>query len=858
MADFKLRAPPRLRLSALVSIGGVIGQGAAVPLTGSALASAQAAAALLRGVNLGGAASASAQATAALLRGLRLQGAAVAGASASASFNWFVPEITLTIGAGAFPGGQSNVAATLPGNFIPGGLFLIDPDATPLHAGMTFSESGVLNVGSATISTATGVRFIYHEPNALATLTLHPNATGTLPYLATWYPPETVVPAGLTAVSPDDANLRGSVLSTWPDGSAQVITLAGETAVTSGVTKTVRLRAGAPSGTALTTARINAIVSTIAVNFGGGVQTLTLSGATPDRTWWANESTICARYRLSCNVDVLEAVVDIHAFRAGTNDSALVEVVIENGKFNANAASQAAPASQTYTNATVSVNGTTIATVSSSGGPQGSHRGFSAWYCSAKVVGGTVTALTTAQQQAETFGIEVTHDTASMQAHPLFYRYDKAAPYNFLTQAIPPGDGRVSWPSQAYSADAYVPWITGRHRGTNMGGGSDSPSIGPFTQWDSRYLQAGDRYVRRAVLCNALAVLTFNINYRHNGTGSSANLVPTGDQSSGRFFGDNTWPSAGTASDTAAWEVAHHPATGLVSFMCRPSPCFIELAQKVALWNGAWSTPIGDASGTPDGTFGAWYQVRGKGWCMRSLAHAIFLSPDGDPWKAPGKSALTRNVTGLLLFRDSPLNKLDFMWEGTPTSVWDDTVGNSGHQASNLMHNYFALGCHAAARARVLSGSAQINADALADWSCKYPVRWVNEAPGGAWRYNPIRWSIAPVGAVNLFEHNASFDEFADYPALAAGNYTGTTPALAGSWMSGEGTLTAYSQFVQDVSGGAYYPSYFWSNLTLAVERDISGASAAWDKVQANITTLATWRNGFAGEPRWGFAPRNA
>jgi hypothetical protein len=856
MADFKLRAPPRLRLSALVSIGGVIGQGAAVPLTGSALASAQAAAALLRGVNLGGAASASAQATAALLRGLRLQGAAVAGASASASFNWFVPEITLTIGAGAFPGGQSNVAATLPGNFIPGGLFLIDPDATPLHAGMTFSESGVLNVGSATISTATGVRFIYHEPNALATLTLHPNATGTLPYLATWYPPETVVPAGLTAVSPDDANLRGSVLSTWPDGSAQVITLAGETAVTSGVTKTVRLRAGAPSGTALTTARINAIVSTIAVNFGGGTQTLTLSGATPDRTWWANESTICARYRLSCNVGVLEAVIDIHAFRAGTNDSALVEVVIENSKFNANAASQPAPVNQGYTNATVSVNGTTIATVSSSGGPQGSHRGFSAWYCSAKVVGGVVTALTTAQQQAETFGIEVTHDTASIQAHPLFYKYDRANPYNYLTQTFAPGETRVNWPTQAYSVDTYSPWITGRHRATEMGGASDSPSIGPLTQWDSRYIQAGDRYVRRSVLCNGLAALTFNINYRHSGTGTSANLVPNSDQSIGRFFQDSSWPRVAGDNDPAGWEVAHHPAVGLVAFLCRPSPCFIEVAQKVAHWQGAWSNGI---NGTVlDGTFGPWYQVRGKGWAMRSLAHAIFLTPDGHPWKTPGKSALVRNVTGMLLFRDSPANKLDFMWEGTPTEQWDNDGSNAKHDASNLMHNYFALGCHAAARAKVLTGSDQANADALADWACKYPVRWVNEAPGGAFRYITIHWSIAPVGHNDTFSDNPNFNEYADYPALALDNYGASTPALQGGWMSGEGKKTDYSQFVSDVSGGAYYPSYFWSVLTLAVERDIAGASAAWSKVQTNVTSLSTWRNGFAAEPRWGFAPRNA
>jgi hypothetical protein len=75
--------------------------------------------------------------------------------------------------------------------------------------------------------------------------------------------------------------------------------------------------------------------------------------------------------------------------------------------------------------------------------------------------------------------------------------------------------------------------------------------------------------------------------------------------------------------------------------------------------------------------------------------------------------------------------------------------------------------------------------------------------------------------------------------------------------MSGEGTLTDYSQFAQENTSGAYYPTYFYSVLTLAVERDISGAASAWSKVQSNITNIATWRNGFAAEPRWGFVPRN-
>jgi hypothetical protein len=847
MADFKLRAPPRLRLSALVSIGGVIGQGAAVPLAGSALASAQAAAALLRGVNLGGAASASAQATAALLRGLRLQGAAVAGASASASFNWFVPNITLTVGAGAFPGGQFNVSATLPGNFVPGGLFLIDPSGQQLPAGMTFSESGALNVGTAAASTAAVVRSIYYEPNALATLTLQPNATGTLPYLATWYPPETVVPAGQTAVSPDDANLRGSVLSTWPDGSAQVITLAGETAVTSGVTKTIRLRAGAPSGTALTTARINAIVSTIAVNFGGGVQTLTLSGATPDRTWWANESTICARYRLSCNVGALEAVIDIHAFRAGTNDSALVEVVVENSRMNS--ASPSKPATQTYTNATVSVNGTTIATVSSptagqaysspngSGTYTGGHEAFRAWYCSAKVVGGTVTALTTAQQQAETFGVAVTHDTASMQAHPLFHKMARASTKNMAT----------AWADATF--DTYQPWRPCRVRVPNMGLASDYEEIGPYTLAQSDYLQTGNVSVARVVVQHALGVLCVGVNYRETG-GTVALMEQVGNKS--QTVGD--WPSTNTEP---LWEIAHSPTHGLLAFMLRPSPCFIEIAQKIVVWNRSWSAQYGITPGHPGdvgttGSYGLSAQTRGKAWAIRSHSHAVFLTPDSHPWKTGAKTYLHGAFRVVNTFRTAANERLGVVYDEGPMPTNNlDYSGGAGFQNSPWQ-NWFLCGeVLKVAHMRYLSGSDQQLVDDVASWMAAGAARYINESANGEWRFQGY---YATIGTIN--GNNRDMGQSATWGEQIRWAFGGPPPSVSGYWLSPDNSgnwATTGTEITQ--TANVYVKAYVYA-LALAKERGYGGAATAWSKMNANITNMESWKDYWQTDARWGAEPR--
>lgn len=93
MADFKLRAPPRVRLYGSVDINGVIGTGGLVNVAGSATATAQAAANLLRQLNLGAAGAASAQATAALLKGIRLATSATASA---------VGQGSLSFGAGIF------------------------------------------------------------------------------------------------------------------------------------------------------------------------------------------------------------------------------------------------------------------------------------------------------------------------------------------------------------------------------------------------------------------------------------------------------------------------------------------------------------------------------------------------------------------------------------------------------------------------------------------------------------------------------------------------------------------------------------------------------------------------------------
>ena len=649
----------------------------------------------------------------------------------------------------------------------------------------------------------------------LSTLSLHPTQTGTLPYLATVFPMEGAVPNGQSIQSPDDPALRASVLSRWPDGSASVAVLAGETAVTAGTTTFIRLQAGAVVGTALTPARVGQLVTNITVDCGALGSAVINNFSSPARTWWANERVICCRYRAPVGADpTLEAVIDVHAF---ASSRAFVEVVVENCKVNS--ASPAAPAAKNYS-ASVVVNGSTIATVSSSAGPGGTHQAFRAWYASTWAGGDP--------------GVEVTHDTASMQAHPMMQKIWKSTDQNL--QAI-------------YQGDIYEPWSTERLNVPNMGGTGDHPAIGSFTQWDTRYLQAGDKYVRRSVIANALAALTCNINWRDTATG----LVPTFTEIGNKEFQHGTWPGIGSEP---AWEHAHSPAVGLMAFMCRPSPCFIEVAQKAAVWQHCWrnfqdSYPY----------IGNGYQTRGKGWTIRAINHAIFVTPDALPWKAAAQTVMDLCLNTIEAFKNLAANQLGFVWNFTPGAVGEDWGGDPGFQFAMFMHHYLLVEIHKVAATKALPQASQSRANAIADWACAQPVRWINESAAGEWR------------AADTYSYTVATSEvgqpmvtFPTWAQIHAWHFHDAPPAASGPWLT-MGATWASSVNDGNTAASPLYDAYYLAALVCAVERGISGADQAWQKFygtnpttsapNGNLTNLAAWAVGGATEPRWCWLPRN-
>jgi hypothetical protein len=202
-----------------------------------------------------------------------------------------------------------------------------------------------------------------------------------------------------------------------------------------------------------------------------------------------------------------------------------------------------------------------------------------------------------------------------------------------------------------------------------------------------------------------------------------------------------------------------------------------------------------------------------------------------------------------LSFKNSPINKLDFIWDTYTTPVHDFEPSRPGCQQPTFMVTYIVTEIPKVANAKLLSGSQQAEMSELADWVCKFPVRFVNEAVAGEWRaVGASRLTVS--SATNTFVEN-------NWAAVQAFQFSADSPPpQAGMWLEGR-DVTMYSQLTPSTTAGAAYASYFWAALAIAVERDIPGAASAWTRVTQNITNLATWSDGFISDPRWGVYPRN-
>jgi hypothetical protein len=186
------------------------------------------------------------------------------------------------------------------------------------------------------------------------------------------------------------------------------------------------------------------------------------------------------------------------------------------------------------------------------------------------------------------------------------------------------------------------------------------------------------------------------------------------------------------------------------------------------------------------------------------------------------------------------------------------------------MHHFLVLALHSAERSKLLAGADQALLTTVADWAALQPVRYVNEARNGEWRLHNYLTMVGRA-AVSAADDNlgsgiyagTAFDALPTYPENFAWFYRDAPPPSRGKFLFIEtdpGKNPNYRSWTtareSDVSG-VTYAAVFWAALAAAVERNVPGADAAWNKVTSEVTNLDRWADGFATEPRYNRYPRN-
>jgi len=604
-------------------------------------------------------------------------------------------------------------------------------------------------------------------------------------------------PQGQVLTAVEDPTMACTILSRWDDGSAfQCIAV--------GITDRRQLQIGKmaeASQTNLTPAAISAIIQSV-VFTGFTSSPVTISNfSTPLVTWWANPRCICARYNAPLTSGLL-GIIDIFAYSDG---SARADVRVMNTLTDI--ASPVKAASAIYTNATVKINGTVIATVTS-----GSHEYTRGWYAKAYIGVGPNPACT------------VTQNKEYMQSLP------------FTNKMVKDSDQDLQ---SAYKDIIYTPFATCQLNVPNMGGTGDSPAIGPLPLWDSRYIQSGNVYVAKACVANSLAVLSCNVHWTSKATG----LPPTFDEIGAREFQHGNWP---VATSEPAWEHAHSPGIGLIAWMIDPAPVHVEIAQGIATWMHCWRN-----SGSTYPISGSGYQERGKAWLDRSYSHAIMLSPAG-AWKTACQKALSDAVKIIADFMNVTQitgNNLRVMWNYQPSSMADDMSTAPGYQHGIWLGRYHSVEmCKIVNCETIPAGPQRDLMKQCALYFIEEAVRTINECPQGQWRLQQYTTTMS--------RNATQVDQPPDWAQMFAFAFQGTPPGQSGPWLKGVNTNWSEATAIIDPAG-AYYPEYFYATLVTAVEMGVPGAKQAWNTLMTNLTSWNQWSAGFANIPKWGWTPRS-
>ncbi|HEY3910671.1 MAG TPA: hypothetical protein VGM07_12380 [Stellaceae bacterium] len=496
---------------------------------------------------------------------------------------------------------------------------------------------------------------------------------------------------------------------------------------------------------------------------------------------------------------------------------------------------------------------------------------------------------------------------------------DNNLAYLESTRFMPNYDPSIALNPASLAAEYSIYWSNIAHDiyegGWTMGmsTGGARQDIGPQPTWDALWLYTGDWRMRQLALGMADLAAAWPVNLRESDPTKRLNRadpVPSSGQI-GSGYGlpvsitdrKTLGPSAGgegvllyygyTAAvdalkvvgplclipDTAwncsgwAYDAAHEPAPFFIPYVLTGDPFYLGEMEMWAAYDATTSdgTETANAQGRgPTGAEGGAYdQLRGAGWILRSRAETAFAIPDGDPFK----TYLTILTQEEIARWEGCLGVADPVLTGYPEYVWAQETGDP------LSSTAFGT---------------PPPAPALHNWATNYDAGYVsggvwNDAAVNAYSETWMQWYVqyalgraAELGfaagplALSSGQYLIGMVNSTGYPMLI-GSYvtpTWTTSGQISSWPQFVALFTpqfltgnGWSGFGSSVQGpittfffnqlySQGYDMYAAAALATLVDDGAPGAAQAETWVGANVYQPLVANGSLEADPSWAIVPR--
>jgi hypothetical protein len=441
-----------------------------------------------------------------------------------------------------------------------------------------------------TSSAPFAVQIVAAPPPLTSSLRLTSGAGGSnLPFTVGYAFPKGSIPGGTAlTLNPATGTVTSQVVvkRQWNDGSIKHVIISGHivTALAAGGAQDVTVVSGSSSGTALTSANIQAAAPTASVQC-GTIGTVTLSNllATPFRTWISGPEMVECHYHAAVGSDAtLRVWFHVKLYSSGR---IWIRAICENGYVTN---SVTGPSIDKSYVPTVTIGGVTAF---DNAGAALAHYGHTRWDAEGWIGGDPQ--------------ITPQHNAAQLISTRLVPNYWQRNPTA----------GALNGLTLTYAQMQRGDWTQDQ---SNTGFQNE---IGLLPLWDALYCTSADARAYRSVVANARSLNSYGIVWRD----------PTDNESPTRpsvrpgwtMDGNNAGGENGIQAGQWVWDVAHHGSGGFVAYLITGDYYFLETMQLQAA-----ACYLVHSSARGSGTNRALQdQTRGMAWSLRTVGQLAAIGP---------------------------------------------------------------------------------------------------------------------------------------------------------------------------------------------------------------------------------------